>query len=183
MPPNTCFQEVCSFFYRDILNNKITGTILSQMSALVKLEALYVLTGFIFSVKTKHCSILVLMSVGLACLFLSRSSFFFCQGSWLRPQWRTSLQPTLKFHTCANICSGQIISPVCPQTVHKLLVSVGSCASFSAFQKVCLLSLQERLVQRTDWDNPSADVCAGRATISVGPHSLFNYCWTKLFAF
>ena len=60
-------------------------------------------------------------------------------------------------------------------------------ASLSAFQEVCLFSSQGSLVQRTDWDNPSADICAGWASISVGPHfflicvgqSLLHFCFNK----
>ena len=103
-----------SFFLCSRLDqNSLTSTIPSQMSTLTKLTSLYAP----FLDQLIECWSYILLSVGLVCLFLTLSSFFY-QGSWLRHE-RTSLQPTLGFHTCANICSGQIRISVRPQTVRK----------------------------------------------------------------
>ena len=91
MRPSLTFSRGLFFIYRDISYNKITGMIPSQMSALVKLGTLYVLTCFIFNVKIRHCSILVLMSVGLVRLSLTFSKFFFSQHS--QRQWLDGPNP------------------------------------------------------------------------------------------
>ena len=107
-----------------------------------------------------------LLSVGLARLSLSLSSFFSCSGLY------------------NNALTGTIppqISALTKLTKLYALLSVGLARLFLSLSRGLYFYLQGALAQRFDWDDPSSNISASEAGLAVSPHFFFMKCWSDHF--